>query len=64
MAFVDERYRSIPVGNKVIVVGGDFRQVLPVVPKESEAQIADSCLNQSYLWEHIKTAKLKINMRV
>lgn len=61
---VDNRFRNVPFGNKVVVIGGDFRQVLPVVPKGNESEIMDACINQSHLWEHVKTLKLTINMRV
>jgi ATP-dependent DNA helicase PIF1 len=64
MGSVHRKYANIPFGNKVVVAGGDFRQVLPVVPKGTESEIIDACLNQSTLWEHVKTLRLTINMRV
>ncbi|KAG2193019.1 hypothetical protein INT47_012144 [Mucor saturninus] len=39
MSHQDERLGRVPFGGKLIVFGGDFRQVLPVVPK---AQLVDS----------------------
>jgi ATP-dependent DNA helicase PIF1 len=51
-------------GGKVIVLGGDFRQVLPVVPKGSQVQIVNSCLKKSTLWRHIQVLHLQSNMRV
>ena len=41
-------------GGKVIVFGGDFRQVLPVVRRGTRAQIVNACLQKSYLWMDIK----------
>ncbi|XP_021727711.1 uncharacterized protein LOC110694855 [Chenopodium quinoa] len=35
---------DVPFGGKVIVFGGDFRQILPVVPKGTKAQTIDACL--------------------
>jgi len=35
---------DLPFGGKVIVFGGDFRQVLPVVPRGTRAQICDATL--------------------
>jgi ATP-dependent DNA helicase PIF1 len=64
MGTENEAFKNIPFGNKVVVMGGDFRQVLPVVPKGSEAEIVDACLNQSHLWRYVKTLKLTVNMRV
>ena len=40
---------DLPFGGKVIVFGGDFRQVLPVVPRGTRAQICDATLLQSYI---------------
>jgi hypothetical protein len=50
-------------GGKVIVFGGDFRQVLPVVRRGTRAQIVNACLKKSYLWKDIKQIKLHRNMR-
>lgn len=53
-----------PFGGKVVVFGGDFRQVLPVINGGSRAQIVMESLNASYLWEHCKVLKLTKNMRL
>ena len=50
-------------GGKTIVLGGDFRQVLPVVRKGSRAQIVGASLRRSYLWESMRHLKLVRNMR-
>uniref|UniRef100_A0A453JKF5 ATP-dependent DNA helicase n=1 Tax=Aegilops tauschii subsp. strangulata TaxID=200361 RepID=A0A453JKF5_AEGTS len=42
---------DLPFGGKTVVFGGDFRQVLPVVRKGSRAQIINSSLRRSYLWD-------------
>ena len=52
---VDKSFRDImdiykPFGGKVMVFGGDFRQVLPVVPKSTRAKIVNASLVKSYLW--------------
>nr|XP_020179791.3 ATP-dependent DNA helicase PIF1-like [Aegilops tauschii subsp. strangulata] len=52
-----------PFGGKVIVLGGDFTQVLPVVRRGIRAQITDATLKKSYLWRCIKQIKLWRNMR-
>ena len=41
---------NYPFGGKVILFGGDFRQILPVVIGGSRPDIVDACLNRSYLW--------------
>lgn len=51
-------------GGKVVVFGGDFRQVLPVIHGAGRAEIVMSSLNASYLWDHCKVLKLTKNMRL
>ncbi|PIA50768.1 hypothetical protein AQUCO_01200187v1 [Aquilegia coerulea] len=51
-------------GGKTVVLGGDFRQTLPVVPKGSRETIVDASISRSYLWSHCRTFKLGINMRL
>jgi len=51
-------------GGKVIVLGGDFRQVLPVVPQGSRRLTIQNCIKHSPIWPHIKILKLFRNMRV
>ncbi|CDY70925.1 BnaCnng70400D [Brassica napus] len=53
-----------PFGGKVIVFGGDFRQILPVIPGGGRAETVLAVLNSSYLWEHCKVLKLTKNMRL
>ncbi|KAL4567974.1 hypothetical protein LXL04_023572 [Taraxacum kok-saghyz] len=50
-------------GGKIMVMGGDFRQVLPVVKRGTRAQIVDSSLRMSPLWSSIKRLRLTLNMR-
>ncbi|KAG7589037.1 hypothetical protein ISN44_As07g013540 [Arabidopsis suecica] len=53
-----------PFGGKVVVFGGDFRQVLPVIHGAGRAEICMAALNASYLWNHCKVLKLTKNMRL
>jgi len=53
-----------PFGGKIVVLGGDFRQVLPVIPKANKSQIMSMILKRSDLWSEIKKLSLKINERV
>ena len=41
-------------GGKVMLLGGDFRQVLPVVPRATETVVIDTCLKKSILWQHFQ----------
>ena len=51
-------------GGKIIVLAGDFRQCLPVVPGANRPGIISHCINQSHLWSHFQVHKLSVNMRV
>ncbi|KAG2650986.1 hypothetical protein PVAP13_1NG418776 [Panicum virgatum] len=54
---------SLPFGGKVMLFGGDFRQILPVVTRGTRAQITEVTLQRSYLWENIRKIRLSRNMR-
>jgi hypothetical protein len=51
-------------GGKIVVLGGDFRQILPVVPKGGREDIVSASLPRSHLWQHVTILRLHINMRV
>ncbi|GKA96251.1 DNA helicase [Tanacetum coccineum] len=51
-------------GGKSIMLGGDFRQTLPVKKKASKAEILDASITASYLWPNFKTYVLQQNMRL
>jgi ATP-dependent DNA helicase PIF1 len=52
-------------GGKVVVMGGDFRQILPVIPWGTRGQIMDASLKRSVvLWHRVKVRQLHENMRV
>ena len=56
----DER----PFGGKTIVLSGDFRQCLPVVPGASRAGTVDICINRSFLWHHFEVLRMTQNISV
>ena len=57
------RRPQVPFGGKLIVFGGDFRQVLPVVPHAGPAEILEHCIKRSPLWQHVRLYPLTTNMR-
>jgi hypothetical protein len=66
---VNRTFRDItcidkPFGRKVFVFGGDFRQVLPVIPHSFRADVVSSCLTRSFLWKHLSVMRLTINMKL
>ncbi|CAH1440382.1 unnamed protein product [Lactuca virosa] len=50
-------------GGKVVVLGGDFRQTLPVVPNGSKHDTIAAFLTNSYLWRTLCLLQLDENMR-
>ncbi|KAK9068593.1 hypothetical protein SSX86_012708 [Deinandra increscens subsp. villosa] len=56
--------KDIFFGGKVVVFGGDFRQILLVVPGGTDEDIVNSSLSSSYLWSKCKVLKLTKNMRL
>ena len=54
---------NTPFGGKVILLGGDFRQVLPVVRKGRPAEVVEVCLKSSPLWHLVSKFSLVQNMR-
>ena len=53
-----------PFGGKIMVLGGDFRQVLPIVPRASRGEEIAASIKNSYLWPSFKVYKLEQNVRV
>ncbi|PNY15928.1 ATP-dependent DNA helicase PIF1 [Trifolium pratense] len=64
MSKVDKNNNSKPFGGKVVVLGGDFRQILPVVRKGSRGDIVNRTICSSKLWMHCNVLNLTKNMRL
>ncbi|GLT51975.1 hypothetical protein SLA2020_253440 [Shorea laevis] len=64
IGFKDQAARNKPFGGKIVVLGGDFRQILPVIPKGKRQEIVEACINRSYLWKSCEVFVLEKNMRV
>lgn len=60
----DLRNNNRRFGGVMILLAGDFRQTLPVIPKSTAADELNACLKSSYLWRYVKTIPLSMNMRV
>nr|XP_015637912.1 uncharacterized protein LOC107280855 [Oryza sativa Japonica Group] len=54
----------IPFGGKPVVLGGDFRQILPVVPKGSRLAVINASITNLDLWKHVTLLSMNINMRL
>ncbi|GBN03352.1 hypothetical protein AVEN_268063-1 [Araneus ventricosus] len=52
------------IGGMIVVLAGDFRQTLPVIPRGPMADEIKVCLKSSYLWKQVKIMKITTNMRI
>ncbi|XP_042059616.1 uncharacterized protein LOC121804142 [Salvia splendens] len=64
MRVCNEVNSNKPFGGKTVVFGGDFRQILPVVPKGSRQDVVNATINSSYLWKSCTVLRLTKNMRL
>jgi hypothetical protein len=64
MAVINPAFKFLPFGGLVVVFGGDFRQILLVVPRGTRGDVVATALNCSSIWQHMRVFKLHINMRV
>ncbi|XP_069968842.1 uncharacterized protein [Bactrocera oleae] len=60
----DLRNDSRCFGGAMILLSGDFRQILPVIPRSTAADEINACLKSSNLWRYVKKLQLTTNMRV
>ncbi|GKF68661.1 DNA helicase, partial [Tanacetum coccineum] len=51
-------------GGKSVLLGGDFRQTLPVKKGVSKMEIIASCISQSNVWPHFRVFTLTENMQL
>ena len=55
---------DLPFGGKILILAGDFRQCLPVVPGKQRAGIIKHTILKSFLWGFFQILELSVNMRV
>ena len=48
----------------MVLLAGDFRQTLPVVPWGTHTEKVKACLKSSFLWPTVKVLPLRVNIRV
>ncbi|XP_074324207.1 uncharacterized protein LOC141661121 [Apium graveolens] len=64
MKAVDPECYAMPFGGIIIVLGGDFRQILPVITYGDRADIVAACITRSRLWSICQVFLLTKNMRL
>ncbi|KAF8109299.1 LOW QUALITY PROTEIN: hypothetical protein N665_0098s0027 [Sinapis alba] len=55
---------TLPFGGKTVLLGGDFRQILPVIPNGNRTGTVLASISKSYLWKLARIFSLSINMRL
>lgn len=60
----DLRGNNIIMGGVTVLLAGDFRQTLPVIPRGTRADEVNACIKSSTLWPQIQSLRLSKNMRV
>ncbi|PIA37121.1 hypothetical protein AQUCO_03100103v1, partial [Aquilegia coerulea] len=60
----DIREIKEPFGGVTVVLGGDFKQTLPVITKGTRQEIVRACLTKSHLWSGVRLLTLVNNMRL
>ncbi|XP_071719582.1 uncharacterized protein [Rutidosis leptorrhynchoides] len=51
-------------GGKSVILGGDFKQMLPIQTKGRKSAIVGACITTSHLWQRFKVFILAENMRL
>jgi hypothetical protein len=64
MVVINPTFKFLPFCGLVVVFGGDFRQILPIVPRGTRGDVVAAALNRSSIWQHVCVFKLHTNMRV
>ncbi|UYV81931.1 hypothetical protein LAZ67_21000181 [Cordylochernes scorpioides] len=59
----DCRQDQRPMGGVVLLLAGDFRQILPIIPRGTIADELHACLKASPLWSFVERLTLSTNMR-
>ncbi|XP_019058078.1 PREDICTED: uncharacterized protein LOC104814022 [Tarenaya hassleriana] len=64
MSIHDESSSDKPFGGKTVLLGGDFRQILPVVQQGGRPDTVLATLSRSYLWAACNVYMLTRNLRL
>lgn len=60
----DRNNLNKPFRGKTVLLGGDFRQILPISSGKGHSDIVKASINNSYLWDDCVIFKLDQNMRI
>lgn len=54
---------DVPFGGVLLIMGGDWRQILPIVEGISGPGVVNYTLKRGPLWDHVEQFKLTVNQR-
>ncbi|XP_051211096.1 uncharacterized protein [Lolium perenne] len=60
----DPTLTDLPFGGLVVVLGGDLRQILPVIEGGTRPQVVAATITNSPLWDSVTVLELNENMRL
>jgi ATP-dependent DNA helicase PIF1 len=55
---------ELPFGGKIIILTGDLRQTLPIIPRATKNELISNSIVNSPLWYLFDVMHLVVNMRV
>nr|GEV52693.1 hypothetical protein [Tanacetum cinerariifolium] len=64
LGYLTPKNRNKVFGGLTVLLGGDFRQILLLIPKGKRADIVQACIIRLQLWKHCKVFTLTRSMRV
>jgi hypothetical protein len=69
LEIIDRKLRELlkcdlPFGGRLMIIGGDFRQILPIQKRAGKDALIGLSVRHSYLWKNFKVFRLKKNQRV
>ena len=56
----DVMNNALLFGSQIVVLGGDFRQLLPVLPRGIRSEIVNLSIKNSFLWNNFYKFKLTL----
>lgn len=60
----DIMQNNLYFGGKIILLGGDFRQLLPIKVRSTRSEVVNLSIKFSFLWKQFKVFSLTENLRV
>ncbi|ELP87942.1 hypothetical protein EIN_275290 [Entamoeba invadens IP1] len=63
VAYPDRNFSRFLFGGRIVVVGGDFRQILPVIPNGTKTEVIHNYVKNIFLWKLFEVHHLSTNMR-